>query len=95
VVDAGHRVSVRGDFCWPFLGRSGGRPWGKLMAAYGEFRVAVVNEHKFHVPSDRYIRRLILMGLVADRFNVALSPSADYREGRLAKRGALPQKDPT
>jgi transposase len=42
VVDAGHRVSVRGDFCWPFLGRSGGRPWGKLMAAYGEFRVAVV-----------------------------------------------------
>jgi putative transposase len=23
-------------------------------------------EHKFHVPSDRYIRRLILMGLVAD-----------------------------
>jgi hypothetical protein len=52
-------------------------------------------EHKFHVPSDRYIRRLILMGLVADRFNVALSPSADYREGRLAKRGALPQKDPT
>jgi putative transposase len=23
-------------------------------------------EHKFHVPSDRYIRRLLLMGLVAD-----------------------------
>jgi hypothetical protein len=35
-------VSVRGEFAWPYLGRSGDRPWGILMAAYGEFRVAAV-----------------------------------------------------
>jgi hypothetical protein len=37
-------VSVRGEFAWPYLGRSGDRPWGILMAAYGEFRVAAVRE---------------------------------------------------
>jgi hypothetical protein len=36
-------VSVRGEFRWPSLGRSDDRPWGILLAAYGEFRVATAS----------------------------------------------------
>ena len=35
-------VAVPGEFPCPSLGRSDDRPWGVLLAAYGEFRVAVV-----------------------------------------------------
>ena len=34
-------MAVRGEFSWPSVGNSGGRPRGILMAAYGEIAMAV------------------------------------------------------
>ncbi len=36
-------MAVRGEFSWPSVGNSGGRPWGILMAACGEIAMAVDN----------------------------------------------------
>jgi hypothetical protein len=34
-------MAVRGEFSWPSLGNSSGRPRGILMAVYGEIAMAV------------------------------------------------------
>jgi hypothetical protein len=34
-------MAVRGDFLWPSLGKCAGRPRGILVAACGEFAMAV------------------------------------------------------
>ncbi len=39
-------------------------------------------EHKYHVPSDRYIRRLLLMGLVADIHKRSRGAEESEREGK-------------
>ena len=36
-------LSCRGEFSWPSLGKTSGRPWGILMAACGEFLMAIDN----------------------------------------------------
>ncbi len=36
-------MAVRGEFSWPSLGKTSGRPWGILMAACGEFLMAIDN----------------------------------------------------
>jgi DNA-binding CsgD family transcriptional regulator len=42
-----------GNFRWPSLGRSGDRPRGILLAAYGEFRMAAVTLYGAASPAER------------------------------------------